>query len=35
MNIAKFNITELSKENLEDLKEIKEQQKKIIAKINK
>lgn len=34
-NIATFNITELSKENLKDLKEIKENQKKLFSKINK
>lgn len=34
-NIATFNITEMSKENLKDLKEIKENQKKIFSKINK
>lgn len=34
-NIATFNITEMSKENLKDLKEIKENQKKLFSKINK
>lgn len=34
-NIATFNITELSKDNFKDLKEIKENQKKLFSKINK